>query len=307
MRHNLSFHPIIVFPNNWKLFPVINHQRGMHMSNLAFEIGFDHYLFKLPLDITRFSDEHRQQIRYGYEAAKQQRVSQRMPDLYESKLISLRDRALIKGFEMTLTPEDLRTKLIKTGNRCPITGETFTYARQELSDWSVDRIDNNLGYSISNIEIVSVAANQAKDDLDLAGIIKKAIGKPDRDSLLTEHEWFKMARFYYQKMKIEKPLSTCKILTDKQAFYDHIVFMQLFKNDQKPNKAFLLLLQKYCTKEVVNKASKLTQKRVYHRADIDVGVLYNSPKLYAWVRSFIKSINAHSAEFDPLLLDCLFA
>ena len=35
------------------------------MSNLAFEIGFDHYLFKLPLDIARFSDEHRRQIRYG--------------------------------------------------------------------------------------------------------------------------------------------------------------------------------------------------------------------------------------------------
>ena len=87
------------------------------MSNLAFEIGFDHYLFKLPLDIARFSDEHRRQIRYGYDAAKQQRVTQRTPDLYESKLISLRDRALIKGFEMSLTPEDLRTKLNKTGNR----------------------------------------------------------------------------------------------------------------------------------------------------------------------------------------------
>ena len=43
----------------------------MNMSNLAFEIGFDHYLFKLPLDITRFSDVHRRQIRYGYDAAKQ--------------------------------------------------------------------------------------------------------------------------------------------------------------------------------------------------------------------------------------------
>jgi hypothetical protein len=51
----------------------------------------------------------------------------------------------------------------------------------------------------------------------------------------------------------------------------------------------------------------LTQKRIHHRADIDVDVLYNSPKLYAWVKGFIKSINAHSAEFDPLLLDCLFA
>ncbi len=277
------------------------------MSNLAFEIGFDHYLFKLPLDITRFSDEHRQQIRYGYEAAKQQRVCQRMPDLYESKLISLRDRALIKGFEMTLNVEDLRTKLNKTGNRCPITGATFTFAQHALTDWSVDRVDNNLGYTLSNIEIISVAADQAKDDLDLAGLIKKAIGKPDPDSSLTDDEWFKMARFYYQKMKMVKPLSICKILTDKQAFYDYIVLMQLFKTDKKPSKAFLLLLQKYCSKEVVSKASKLTQKRIYHRADINVDVLYNSPKLYAWVKSFIKSINAHSTEFDPLLLDCLFA
>ena len=29
------------------------------MSNLAFESGFDHYLFKVPLDITRFLNEHR--------------------------------------------------------------------------------------------------------------------------------------------------------------------------------------------------------------------------------------------------------
>jgi len=159
-----------------------------------------------------------------------------MLDLYESKIISLRDRALIKGFDMSLTPEDLRTKLNKTGNRCPITGDIFTFARQDPTDWSVDRVDNNLGYTLSNIEIVSVIANQAKDDLDLAGIIKKAIGKPDPDSSLTGGEWFRMARFYYQKMKMVKPLSICKILTDKQSFYDHIVLMQLFKNDKKPSK-----------------------------------------------------------------------
>ncbi len=277
------------------------------MSNLAFEIGFDHYLFKLPLDINRFADEHRQQIRYGYEAANQQRVSQRMPDLYESKLISLRDRALIKGFEMTLTPDNLRFKLQKTKDLCPITGEKFTFARQTLTDWSIDRVDNNQGYSLNNIEIISVRANQAKDDLDLAGIIKQAVGKTDADSLLSDDEWFKMARFYYQKMKIVKTISICKILTDTQALYDHIVFVQLFKHDKKPNKAFLLKLQKYCSKDVVNKASKLTQKRVYQYADLDVNVLYNSPKLYTWVKGFITSINAHSAEFDPLLLDCLFA
>jgi 2C-methyl-D-erythritol 2,4-cyclodiphosphate synthase len=66
-------------------------------------------------------------------------------------------------------------------------------------------------------------------------------------------------------------------------------------------------LEKYISKGVLMKATKLTQKRVYHRAGIDVEVLYNSPKLYQWVRSFIAAINAHSAEFDPLLMDCVFA
>lgn len=48
-------------------------------------------------------------------------------------------------------------------------------------------------------------------------------------------------------------------------------------------------------------------KRVYHWADSYVDMLYDSPKLYRWVQAFIKAINAHSTEFDLLLMDCLFA
>jgi len=55
------------------------------------------------------------------------------------------------------------------------------------------------------------------------------------------------------------------------------------------------------------KASKLTQKRVYHRASIYVDVLYDSPKLYQWVQTFIVVINAQSTEFDHLLMGCMFA
>ena len=45
------------------------------MLKVAFEIGFDHYRFALPLDIARFSDQHHQQIRYGYQAAKQLKLA----------------------------------------------------------------------------------------------------------------------------------------------------------------------------------------------------------------------------------------
>jgi len=55
------------------------------------------------------------------------------------------------------------------------------------------------------------------------------------------------------------------------------------------------------------KAAKLKQKRVYHRADSVLEVLYDSPKIYRWVQAFIAAINAHSSEFDPLLIDRLFA
>jgi 2C-methyl-D-erythritol 2,4-cyclodiphosphate synthase len=49
---------------------------------------------------------------------------------------------------------------------------------------------------------------------------------------------------------------------------------------KKRAKAFLKKLEKYSSKDAVMKATKLTQKRIYHRSDIDVEVLYDSPKLY---------------------------
>ena len=277
------------------------------MSSLAFEIGFDHYRFDLPLDISRFQDNHRQQIRYGYEAAKHQQVTQKKPDLYERKLMTLRDRALVKGLEVTITVKDLQKQLAQTNGSCPITELLFTFAENNDTDWSIDRVDNTLGYCPDNIVIVSVLANQAKSNLDLAGLIKNALSKAKTDDLLTTKQRLRMARFYYQRMKILKPLCMCLLLTDTQPLYDHIVFMQLFKNEEKRAKAFLKKLEKYSSKDAVMKASKLTQKRIYHRADLDVEVLYDSPKLYRWVQTFISAINAHSAEFDPLLMDCMFA
>jgi hypothetical protein len=277
------------------------------MSSLAFEIGFDHYRFDLPLDISRFQDNHRQQIRYGYEAAKMQKVSQKRPDLYEKKLITISDRALVKGLDVSISTQDLQTKLEETNGCCPITQLPFTFAENNATDWSVDRVDNTRGYCPDNIVIVSAIANQAKSDLDLSGMIKTALGKARTEELLNEREWLRMARFYYQRMKIMKPLCLCLLLTDSQSLYDQIVFMQLFMNEEKRAKAFLKQLEKYIGKDAVMKAAKLTHKRVYHRAGIDVEVLYGSPKLYRWVQSFIAAINAHSAEFDPLLMDCLFA
>lgn len=277
------------------------------MTSLAFEIGFDHYRFGLPLDINRFSESHKTQLRQGYEAAKHQRVTIKKPDIYEKKLLGIRDRALIKGFEVSLSTDDLRVKLHKAGDSCPIINKPFTYAEHNDTDWSVDRVNNDQGYHMENIVIISRLANTAKSDLDLAGIIKRSIGKFSEQDLLTPAEWIRMARFYYRKLNMPQKLSFCRILAESELLFDQILFLQLFKNEDKFARAFLKRLERYSGKECVKKAKKLAEKRVYQKAYVDVEVLYASPKLYQWVQGFKKAISCHSTEFDLLLMDCMFA
>jgi hypothetical protein len=277
------------------------------MTSLAFEIGFDHYRFGLPLEISRFHDSYRPQIRHGYQAAKMQNVTQKKPDIFDKKLLAIRDRAIVKGLEVSISKDDLRKRLAEAGETCPITGQSLTFAEHNATDWSVDRIDNTRGYCPDNIVIVSTIANQAKSDLDLAGLIKRALGKGIDSDLLTPREWIRMARFYYHKLNMQKPLCFCRILAESEPLYDQIVFLQLFKNEEKRATAFLKHLEKYNGRDTVSKAKKLTHKRVYHRADLAVEVLYDSPKLYRWVQGFKKTINAHTSEFDSLLMDCMFA
>lgn len=277
------------------------------MTSLAFELGFDHYRFGLPLDIGRFGDVYRKQLRQGYEAARHQRVSIKKPDMYEKKLLGIRDRALIKGLDVSLSAKDLSDKLIEAGDCCPITRQPFTFAEHDATDWSVDRIDNSQGYHRDNIVIISRMANTAKGDLDLAGMVKKSVGKVHDNALLSDAEWVRMARFYYRKLKITKPLSFCRILAESESLYDQILFLQLFKNQDRYARVFLKQLEKYSGKDCVQKAKKLTEKRAYQKATLDVDVLYASPKLYQWVQGFKKAISSHSTEFDSLLMDCMYA
>ncbi len=279
----------------------------MQMLNLAFEIGFDHYRYSLPLEIIKFQCQYRQEVRNGFEAAKIQGVSKKKPDIYEKKLLCIRDRALNKNRLVTITNEDLKHELNKTHGKCPITGKEFTFAENNDTDWSVDRVDNNRGYCSDNVVVVSVIVNKAKSNLDLSGIIKTALLAHEGNELLTVNEWFRLAKFYFKKMNFLKPLHFCQLLTNSQSLFDQLIFLQLFHKKNQNSKVFLKKLEKYINKKEIQKAEKLAYKRVHHRADIDVNVLYDSPKLYQAVKSFVKVINQHSNDFDQLLMNCLFA
>ena len=278
------------------------------MLNSAFEIGFDHYRYSLPLDISRFPDKYIGDVRNGFDAAKCQQATKRRPDVFEKKILCIRDRALVKGLVVSITKDDLFREYEKTQGICPVTEIPFTFAENDDTDWSVDRIDNDRGYCPDNIVIVSVVVNQAKSNLDLSGVIKEALAQHQSENeLLSDQEWFRMAKFYFKKMRLVKPLSFCQLLKNTQSLYDQLVFLQLFHNKEPNSKVFLKQLGKYFNKKTIHKAEKLAFKRVHHRADVDVVVLYDSKKLTGQVQSFVNIINKNSKEFDVLLMNCLLA
>ncbi len=51
------------------------------MTSLVFEIGFDHYRFGLPLEISCIQDYYRSQIRHGCKTFKMQNLKQQAPGL----------------------------------------------------------------------------------------------------------------------------------------------------------------------------------------------------------------------------------
>lgn len=277
------------------------------MSEIAFEIGFDHYRFNLPLDISRFYDNYRNHVRDGYTAAETLKVTRKKPDRFEKKLMGIRDRALVKGLEVSISANDLRERYKETKGFCPITLVPFTFAENDSTDWSVDRVDNSRGYCRDNIVIVSVVANQAKSNLDLSAIIKQGLMPSDTESFLTDMQWLRMARFYYPIMTFTRPLSLCLFLSDYQILFDYIVITLLHKSENKRAKDILKKLNKYVASDTLYKAAKLTKKRIHHCSDSKENLLYGSPKLCSWVKSFIETINAHSTEFDPLFIKYLFA
>jgi hypothetical protein len=57
---------------------------------------------------------------------------------------------------------------------CPITRSRMTHGLGDDTDWSVERVKNDLGYSFGNLAIISVRANRAKGSMNLLDIVSAA-------------------------------------------------------------------------------------------------------------------------------------
>jgi hypothetical protein len=279
------------------------------MTTLPFEIGFDHYRYGLPLAKCRFKAQHEKDLQDGFEAARIQGVTPKKPDLFEKKLLTIKDRSLVKNLEVTITVQDLKNALKEVGNVCPITRRRFTFAENKDTDWSVDRIDNNRGYRPGNITIISRLANEAKDNLDLASITKEYFQPSMTSTMLTNDEWLRMANFYYHRLTLLKTFSFCQLVADDETIIDLIIgsgMLMFLLHKDKHAKALLTALAKYTSRDSVCRATKLIKKRYYKRDLYDEGLMLDSPKLAEYLSTFRQIAISNNAEFDPLLLSCLF-
>lgn len=89
-----------------------------------------------------------------------QHAKQRVADPIKYLLVDARRRAAAKGLEFSLRAED-----IVIPERCPVLGIELRVggAERECSP-SLDRIDNRLGYTPSNVRVLSFRANRLKAD-----------------------------------------------------------------------------------------------------------------------------------------------
>lgn len=76
-----------------------------------------------------------------------------------------RTRALKKNLPFGLSRTSIRNELIRADWRCAQTNYKFEFSNRANNPWqpSLDRIDSNSGYVSSNIQIVCLAYNTAKN------------------------------------------------------------------------------------------------------------------------------------------------
>ena len=135
-----------------------------------FEIGWDFAAAGLPLPVQPLTSAMREGHLQGCFHFGRRALAH---DEYVRKWLFLRLSAADRDriFDDSVTPAYLR---LINRERCPITGETLTYASGGGSDWSTDRLWNIAGYSRGNICMMSSTANRAKGSATIVEVLNRA-------------------------------------------------------------------------------------------------------------------------------------
>jgi hypothetical protein len=134
------------------------------------------------------ADEH---MRQGYATIPDALKGRgKLADRYVRKYLQVRVGAWRRNrlVDDSFTIEMLRS--IDT-QKCPVSGVVLTHGTGQDTDWSVDRLDNNKGYLLGNVVILSTRVNEAKGSLGPEEIHQRALARQDCDGL-TGQEWLRL-------------------------------------------------------------------------------------------------------------------
>lgn len=98
----------------------------------------------------------------------------KLEKVLQARWLAAKSRAIDKSIPFTITKEDLLTVWKAQNSKCAISGLDMTYELGEgriYTNVSIDQIMPSKGYTIDNIQLVCMAVNQLKSDLDMDTIL----------------------------------------------------------------------------------------------------------------------------------------
>lgn len=130
-------------------------------------------------------------VREGLQTAQARGGRRPEPDRFTRKWLQLRLSALGRGRTVAddVTACAIRGLDVAT---CPVTRETLTHGTGAPSDWSIDRLNNDGGYALTNLAVISARANRAKAALPFAAVLDRARSARHSDGL-GPAAWMRMA------------------------------------------------------------------------------------------------------------------
>lgn len=88
--------------------------------------------------------------------------------VYQMMHLAAQGRARNKNYSYELSAAIIQVIVISQQNKCALTGVTFDFERGDFRNKplgpSIDRIDSRKGYTLDNVQIVTVIANKAKNE-----------------------------------------------------------------------------------------------------------------------------------------------
>ena len=98
----------------------------------------------------------------------------KLEKVLQARWLAAKSRTIDKSIPFTITKEDLLTVWKAQNGKCAISGLDMTYELGEgriYTNVSIDQIMPSKGYTIDNIQLVCMAVNQLKSDLDMDTIL----------------------------------------------------------------------------------------------------------------------------------------